>query len=740
MLGGGVGQDDAGVEERLRRSEALYRSIASSLPGTGLFLFDRDLRLLLSQGNAVNEISWFSDEVFEGRPLGELIAEVPSEVGEMSLRHYTAALAGEPREFEFEADGLEFLVKAVPVRTDGDEVDAVLVICQDQTEARRAERRLERLVREQRAAARFGELAIQERDLGALLDEAARTLAETLDVEYTAVLENQEEAGRLIIRADAGWGYAERQAPVPAGSHAGYTLRSGEPVIVEDLREESRFEPSRVLMERGIVSGISVAIESPRHPFGVLTAHTTELRRFTTEEVEFLKTLANVLAAAVERTREEEVNRYAALHDPLTGLPNRALALDRLDYGLRRRRRDGTDVAVLVLDLDRFKLINDSLGHEAGDELLLELGPRLSRAVRGEDTVARLGGDEFAVICPGLDGIRDVITIAEKIAAAIARPFVLPSGERFVTGSIGIAVAMRASDTPETMLRDADVAMYRAKGEGPGRYELFDDAMRAQALERLRVETELRLALDRGELEIHYQPIVATETGEVDAVEALVRWRHPTRGMLGPAEFIGVAEETGLIVDIGDLVIERACTQVAAWQREHRRPIGLSVNVSPRQLGRPLLGALIAATAADKGLLPGTLSLELTESVLIGESHAPQDSIAELRRNGLRLLLDDFGTGYSSLSYLKRFELDGIKIDRSFVDGLGADDGDSAIVEAIAGMAQSLGLELVAEGVETSSQLARLRDLGCLRAQGYFFSPPRPAAELELGGRLRVRA
>ena len=734
-----MGREDASVEERLRRSEALYRSIASSLPGTGLFLFDRDLRLLLSQGNAVNEVSWFSDEVFEGRPLGELIAEVPSEVGEMSLRHYTAALKGESRQFEFEADGLEFLVKAVPVRTGGDEVDAVLVICQDQTEALRAERRLERLVREQRAAARFGQLAIRERDLDALLDEAVRTLADILDVEYTAVLENHDE-GRLTIRADVGWGYARQPVPVPSGSHAGYTLRSGEPVIVEDLATEDRFEPSRTLTERGIVSGISVAIEGRHHPYGVLTGHTTERRRFTAEEVEFLKTIANVLAAAVERTREEEATRHAALHDPLTGLPNRALALDRLEYGLHRRRRDGTDIAVLVIDLDRFKLINDSLGHEAGDELLLELGPRLARAVRAEDTVARLGGDEFAVISPGLDGVRDVITIAEKLAAAIARPFILPSGERFVTGSIGISVAMRGSDTPETMLRDADVAMYRAKSEGPGRYELFDDAMRAQAMERLRVETELRLALDRGELEIHYQPIVAIDTGEIDAVEALVRWRHPTRGLLGPAEFIGVAEETGLIVDIGELVIDRACTQVAEWQRQQGRPIGLSVNISPRQLNGPLLGALTAATAADKGLLPGTLALELTESVLIGESHAPRDSIAELRRNGLRLLLDDFGTGYSSLSYLKRFELDGIKIDRSFIDGLGADDGDSAIVEAIAGMARSLGLELVAEGVETSSQLARLRELGCLRAQGYLFSPPLPAAELDLGRPLSVRA
>ena len=731
-------EDRGGAEQRLQHSEALYRSIAASLPSTGIFLFDSDLRLLLSHGNVVNEVSWFSDEVFEGRPLGELVVAVPSEVGELSLRHYTAALRGETREFEFSSDDRDFLVKAVPVRSDGTHVDAVLVICQDETESRRAAERLERLVREQQAAARFGQLAIQERDLDSLLKEAARTLAETLGVEFTAILENREAEGELIIRADVGWGYTDRATPIPAASHAGYTLRAGEPVAVEDLAEESRFTPSAALIERGITSGISVAIEGREHPYGVVTAHTRERRHFTSEEVGFLTTVANVLAAAVERTREEELNRHAALHDPLTGLPNRVLALDRLNYGIGRRRRDGTDLAVLVVDLDRFKLINDSLGHEAGDELLLELAPRLGDAVRAEDTVARLGGDEFAVICPGLNGVRDVITIAEKLAAAVARPFVLSSGERFVTASIGIAVGMRAGDTPETMLRDADVAMYRAKSEGPGRYELFDDAMRAQAMERLRIETELRLALDRGELEVHYQPIVEIDSGLVDAVEALVRWRHPTRGLLGPAEFISVAEETGLIVDIGEMVIERACAQVAEWQRRLGRAVGLSLNISPRQLTNPVLGTLIAATAADHGLLPGSLSLELTESVLISESQTPQDSISELRRHGLRLLLDDFGTGYSSLSYLKRFELDGIKIDHAFVDGLGTDDGDTAIVEAIAGMAQSLGLELVAEGVETELQLRRLRELGCRRAQGYLFAPPRPAAELDVGRRMRL--
>jgi diguanylate cyclase (GGDEF)-like protein len=406
------------------------------------------------------------------------------------------------------------------------------------------------------------------------------------------------------------------------------------------------------------------------------------------------------------------------------------LALDRLQYGLRRRHRDGTDVAVLVLDLDRFKLINDSLGHDAGDELLLALAPRLRDAVRAEDTVARLGGDEFAVVCNGLDGVRDAVTIAENIAAAVARPFVLDSGERFVTASIGIAMASRASDRPESLLRDADVAMYRAKGQGPGRYEIFDDEMRKRVMSRLRIESELRNAVDRGELRVHYQPIVDVATGQPEAVEALVRWEHPRNGLCGPDDFIDVAEETGLIVDVGMWVLEESCRQVAEWQRLLGRRLSLSVNVSPRQLTGSVLGAHVEQIATSKGMLPGTLALEITESALISETEAPQDSIRNLREHGLLLLLDDFGTGYSSLSYLKRFRLDGIKIDREFIDGLGTDDNDTAIVEAIVGMARALDLKVVAEGVETPLQLERLRDLGCQRAQGYLFSRPQPAEKI----------
>jgi diguanylate cyclase (GGDEF)-like protein len=720
------------AEQRLRNSEELHRRIAANLPTTGIFLFDRDLRLVLAHGNRANQLGWFSDDRYEGVAFDDLLEAVPEEIAAMAREHYPAVLAGEPRTFEVDSEGMSFLIRAVPLpEAEGDGIEGILVMAHDVTERKRAARALEDNARRQRAAARLGQIALKERNLDRLFVVATRTITETLGVGLSGVLEHIQEPSHFLVRAHTGLPEEMHEIPHDPRGQAGFTMRADRPVVVSDLRSETRFTPPRTLLDAGVVSGMSVPIAGRDEPFGILSAHSTSAHEFSGGEVDFLTTVATMLSAAVERHRDEEASRHAALHDPLTGLPNRTLALDRLHLGLRRRRRDGTDVAVLVMDLDRFKNINDSLGHEAGDELLLALAPRLRAAVRAEGTVARLGGDEFAIVCAGIDGARDAVGIAESLIEAVARPFVLESGERFVTASIGIALADRASDSSESLMRDADVAMYRAKGLGPGGYELFDNRMRARVLSRLRIESELRTAIERGQLEVHYQPIVDVETLEVEALEALVRWRHPRHGLVGPERFIDVAEETGLIVELGDWVLRESCMQMAAWQRRLGKRISISVNVSSRQLTSPHLGASIRRLAEASGMLPGTLALELTESALISESEAPQDTIRGLREHGLMLLLDDFGTGYSSLSHLKRFQLDGIKIDRAFVDGLGADESDSAIVEAILGMAKGLGLRVVAEGVETSHQLARLRDLGCQRAQGYLFSRPLPASRLE---------
>jgi diguanylate cyclase (GGDEF)-like protein len=429
----------------------------------------------------------------------------------------------------------------------------------------------------------------------------------------------------------------------------------------------------------------------------------------------------------------EEEARHRALHDPLTALPNRALALDRLEGALARRRRDGRAVAVLLADIDQFKLVNDSLGHAAGDDLLVALAPRLHDAVRPSDTVARLGGDEFLVVCEQLDGPHEAIRVAERVAQAINQPIVLSAGEHFITASIGIAVAESADALPEDLLRDADAAMYRAKERGRGRYELFDDVLRRRVLTRLRTENELRRGIDQDELRVVYQPVVELDGGEVVAVEALVRWQHPERGLLEPMEFIPVAEDSGLIAALGDWVLAAACRDGAEWQRRYDRaePLLVCVNASPRQLADAAFPARVADVMARAGLAPGSLALEITESVLMEEAHAPVTVLAGLREYGLRLMLDDFGTGYSSLAYLKRFPLDVLKIDRSFVAGLGRDEDDAAIVAAVIEMARQLGLTVVAEGVERPEQLERLRDLGCDRVQGRLIAEPMPAARLE---------
>ena len=503
--------------------------------------------------------------------------------------------------------------------------------------------------------------------------------------------------------------------------------------MTRDIGQEDRFKFSPALAATGARAGITVTIAARDGLWGVLGAHARAPRRFAPDEAEFLRAVANVISSAVERHRVDEEVRHRAMHDPLTGLPNRALALDRLEGALARRRRDGRAVAVLLADLDQFKLVNDSMGHHAGDDLLVALAPRLHDAVRPSDTVARLGGDEFLVVCEQLDGAHEAIRVAERVAQAISQPIVLAAGEHFISASIGIAVAETADADPADLVRDADSAMYRAKERGRGRFELFDDLLRKRVLLRLRTENELRRGIEQGELRVVYQPVVELEHGTVTAVEALVRWEHPERGMLDPVDFIPVAEESGLIGALGEWVLGTACRDGAGWQRRFRRsePLLVCVNTSPRQLANTAFPARVADIMGRHGLAPGSLALEITESVLMEEAHAPVTVLASLREYGLRLMLDDFGTGYSSLSYLRRFPLDVLKIDRSFIAGLGRDDEDSAIVAAIVQMARTLGLTVVAEGVERPEQLERLRELNCDRAQGRLIAEPMPAAQVE---------
>ena len=607
---------------------------------------------------------------------------------------------------------------------------------QDITAERAAEQAIKRHARQQAAVARLGRFALEEQDLESVMDRVAETVATTLEVELCEVLEITPRGSALRLVAGVGWPDGQvRRALVPSGpgSQAGFTLLHQVPVMTTDIATEERFAFSPPLFAAGARAGVTVAVMARHGVWGVLGAHSRAPRKFAADEAEFLRAVATVISSAVERNRVEEEVRHRAMHDPLTGLPNRALAIDRLEGALARRRRDGRAVAVLLADLDQFKLVNDSMGHQAGDDLLVALAPRLHDAVRPSDTVARLGGDEFLVVCEQLDGAHEAIRVAERVAQAINQPIVLAAGEHFITASIGIAVADTADADPADLVRDADAAMYRAKERGRGRYELFDDVLRKRVLNRLRTENELRRGIEQDELRLVYQPVVELEHNTVTAVEALVRWEHPERGLIDPVDFIPVAEDSGLIGALGDWVLTRACRDGAAWQRRFQRsdPVLVCVNTSPRQLANGAFPARVADIMDRQGLAPGSLALEITESVLMEEAHAPVTVLASLREYGLRLMLDDFGTGYSSLSYLRRFPLDVLKIDRSFVAGLGRDDEDSAIVAAIVQMARTLGLTVVAEGVEREEQLERLRELDCDRAQGRLIAEPMPAAEVE---------
>jgi diguanylate cyclase (GGDEF)-like protein len=436
--------------------------------------------------------------------------------------------------------------------------------------------------------------------------------------------------------------------------------------------------------------------------------------------------LARAVRYAVERKRSEVDLAHQALHDPLTGLPNRALFIDRLTVALDRSRRTGAPVAVLFLDVDNFKQINDSMGHAAGDLLLTVLADRFHAMLRPMDTVARFGGDEFTFLFEELESEREAVLIADRISRTANQPLVLGDGEMNVAVSIGIAIVTDPSVAPDTVIRDADAAMYRAKERGGSRFELFDESSRNRATERLELEEALRQAVERSELRVHYQPQVSLngDTG-LSGFEALVRWEHPERGLIDASEFVSLAESTGLIVPIGLWVLGQALRQVSRW-RETRPGVTVSVNLSARQLADPALPANLATAIRDSGADPGVLYLEVTEDAVEKDPELAGRMLAAFDQLGVKLVVDDFGTGHSSLQSLRHLPLEEIKIHPSFVSGLGANPDDAALLGALVELGHALGVTVIAEGVETDTQLAHLRDLGCDGAQGYLFSRPLP--------------
>ncbi len=535
----------------------------------------------------------------------------------------------------------------------------------------------------------------------------------------------------------------------PNTGSCGTAAFTRKPVLVADVTVDPLWKEYRDLaVSHDLRACWSVPILSTKGVvLGTTAIYYREPRKPGRFELDLVERAAHLAGIAIERKQAEQTLMHNALHDALTNLPNRALFLDRLQHEFTRaKRHPDYQFAVLFIDIDGFKTVNDSLGHAVGDELIVQVGRRLSRFLRHDDTIARSeakltddtlarrGGDEFTVLLEDIKDPSDAIRAAQRIQNALTAPHLLDGHEVFTSVSVGIALSSSSRTTAEDLLRDADIAMYRAKAMGKARCEVFDVAMHEHAVERLKLETDLRNALDRNEFRVYYQPVVSLDTRRVTGFEALLRWQRPQVGLVGPGEFIKVAEETGLILALGKWVLLEACQQARTWQTNHpdHSNLTISVNVSPKQFTKPNLASEVLSVLQQTQLNPSCLNIELTETMAMSDAEKNRNLLSELKALGVRLSIDDFGTGYSSLNYLRRFPVDMLKIDRSFVSNMDIDD-NRKIVATMVMLAHNLGLGVIAEGTETEDQLSQLRELRCEFAQGYLFSKP---LEAEAAGQL----
>jgi diguanylate cyclase (GGDEF)-like protein/PAS domain S-box-containing protein len=668
------------VQDALRRSDEQVRTLVDSAP---LILFEIDPKGIIRQavGKGLEKLGLKPGEA-DGHSVFEMFADAPD-----GLALVRRALAGESFTATTRVRGVDFEVQFEALADDEGRPRGLVGVATDVTEQTQA-----------RLAWRASELRYRN-----LFDHNLAGVYRTaLDGK---ILDCNESFARIF-------GYASREEALERPAWDFYLSPEERKASIERLRENRYLTNEELCLRRKDGSLVWVLengtlVDGPDGELSVIEGTVIDIS---------------------ERKRAEEQVRHLAFHDALTALPNRLLFTDRLSLAVAQARRSNTRLAVMFLDLDRFKIINDSLGHSVGDELLRRVGERLEAAVREADTVARLGGDEFTILVPGLLYDDDAARVARKILEAVSEPFSIGGRELFVTTSIGVSLFPSDGEDAETLVRNADTAMYRAKEQGRDNYQLYAPAMNARAVERLLLESRLRPALNNGELTVHYQPVVDLRNGRIAGAEALLRWAHPDLGLVPPARFIPIAEMSGLIVPIGSWVLREACARAREWQREWPG-LTVSVNLSSRQFQQADLVADVRRALKETGLDPGSLDLEITESSAMQNAEQSIATLSDLKELGVGISMDDFGTGYSSLAYLKRFPIDKIKVDQSFIRDIPDDSDDAAIVTAIIAMARSLQLVVVAEGVETEEQIDFLKQHGCDRMQGFVMSRAVPPAE-----------
>ena len=618
-------------------------------------------------------------------------------------------------------DGTTFPVESTRRLLDTSSGPILVVNSRDLTERKRAEERQTAQIRYQRKIAQLGQSALAKQEAADLIEEGVQAVLEALRAEAVAYVEPGTLPREVTLRALVG----------ALASPAGSTLCEPESPLLAALTEGSLRSGGEELLSFAWAKGMgSVAIAPVRgekHVRGALCVVSRRRGSYEADELNFLDAIASVISTALERMASQQQLEFLAQFDALTGLPNRALLADRFSQIIAQAQRRGSSVGVLFIDLDDFKVVNDSLGHAAGDELLMEVAARIRNCVRSGDTVARISGDEFAVVLTDLAHPEDASIVAQKILAHLATAVDLRGQETFCTASIGIAVYPSDGQSSESLLAAADAAMYRAKQSGRNNYHFFTAEITQRTRARTQLAAELRRALERREFLLYYQPKYALDGSGLRAAEALLRWNHPERGLVSPAEFIPVLEETGLIVPVGEWVLRTACEELKAISASGLVPVPLAVNLSARQFRQPDLDERVRAVVESYGVDPGLIELEITESHVMHDPDHAMRMMRSLNETGMRVAMDDFGTGYSSLAYLTRFPVASLKIDRSFVANVLRDSASAAIVRAIIEMAHTLGFTVVAEGVETDAQAEFLRGLGCEQAQGYLFAKPMPA-------------